>query len=223
VSHPQVAVLRMQLGPMKNFSYVVTDPGSRRAVVVDPAWQMEKVEDALAVAGAVLCGILVTHSHPDHIHLAAPLSERHGCPIWMSEREIELSGYRAPRLRSCGSGPRYIGAMQIWPVATPGHTPGCLCYLIGDNLFSGDVLFYEGCGMCPDMESAHTMFRSLQYLKRLLKPSTRVFPGHSYGMPPGQQFAQLLRDNLYLQFSSAESFAAFRMRRPQRPGNIFGQ
>jgi hydroxyacylglutathione hydrolase len=113
--------------------------------------------------------------------------------------------------------------MQIRPLSTPGHTPGCICYLIGDNLFTGDVLFYEGCGMCPDIQSAHAMFWSLQYLKGLLDPRTRVFPGHSYGMPPGQQFAQLLRDNLYLQFSNPESFAAFRLRKLQRPGNIFGQ
>jgi hydroxyacylglutathione hydrolase len=79
--------------------------------------------------------------------------------------------------------------MQIRPIATPGHTPGSICYLIGDNLFSGDVLFYEGCGICPDIASAHTMFASLERLKTLLRPETRVYPGHCYGMPPGQPFA----------------------------------
>jgi hydroxyacylglutathione hydrolase len=223
VSQPQVVVLKMQRGHMKNFSYLITDSDSRRAVVVDPAWQMEKVDDALAEAGAVLCGILVTHSHLDHIHLAAPLSARYGCPIWMSDREIEFSGYRAERLKSCGTAPWYIGGMQIRPIETPGHTPGCICYLIGDNLFTGDVLFYEGCGMCPDIESAHAMYWSLQHLKKLLDPGIRVFPGHSYGRPPGQQFAQLLKDNLYLQFSSPESFAAFRQRKLRNLRNIFGE
>ncbi len=223
MSSPQVVVLHMQQGHMRNFSYLVIDPDSGEAVIVDPAWQMEKVDHALVQARAVLRGILVTHAHPDHIHLADPLSARYGCPIWMSEREIEVSGYRAERLSYCGAAPRYVGGMQIRPISTPGHTPGCLCYLIGNNLFTGDVLFYEGCGVCPDLESAHTMFWSLKYLKALVEPETLVFPGHSYGMPPGQPFSRLLRNNIYLQFSDQNSFAAFRLRKRQSPGNIFGQ
>lgn len=220
---PQVVVLNVQYLHMKNFNYLVIDPGSGQAIIVDPAWQIEKIEHALAEAGAVLSGVLVTHSHLDHINLAGRLSERYDCPIWMSNREIGFSGYSAQRLIGGDGEPWQVGAMRIRPVATPGHTPGSICYLIGHNLFTGDVLFYEGCGICPDVESAHDMFRSLERLKGLIEPHTRVFPGHSYGMPPGQAFSQLLRDNIYLQFRDKESFAAFRLRKLQRLGNLFGQ
>ena len=219
----RVVTLSMQHLHMKNFNYLVVDPATGKAVIVDPAWQMEKVDRALADAGAVLSGILVTHSHPDHIHLADPLSQRYGCPVWMSRAEIEYSGYRAARLVGHDSTPWCVGAMQVRPIATPGHTPGSICYLIGDNLFTGDVLFYEGCGICPDIASAHIMFASLQRLKALLEPGTRVYPGHCYGMPPGQPFSQLMLDNIYLQFRDKESFAAFRLRKLRRPGSIFGQ
>ena len=107
-----------------------------------------------------------------------------------------------------------IGQMIIEPIFTPGHTPGSMCYLIGENLFTGDVLFAEGCGMCPDLEAAHAMYDSLEQLKRL-GPQTRVFPGHSYGQPPGRTMAQLRRENLYLQFSDKDSFTAFRLRSGQ--------
>jgi hydroxyacylglutathione hydrolase len=218
----RVVVLSVQRLHMKNFNYLVIDPGSGEAVIVDPAWQIDKIDRALADARAVLSGILVTHSHRDHIDLADPLSQRYGCPIWMSNAEIKFSGYRAERLVGHDGAPWYAGGMKIYPVATPGHTPGSTCYLIGDSLFTGDVLFYEGCGVCGDIESAHAMFDSLQRLKVLLGPETRVFSGHSYGMPPGQRFAQLLKNNIYLQFRDKETFAAFRLRKQQRLGNLFG-
>ena len=111
--------------------------------------------------------------------------------------------------------------MIIEPIFTPGHTPGCMCYLIGGNLFTGDVLFTEGCGMCSDLEAAHAMFASLQDLKTRIKPHTRIFPGHSYGEQPGQTLSQLLKDNIYLQFSNKESFAAFRLRSGQNIAKMF--
>ncbi len=220
---PRVVELKMQYRHMKNFNYLVIDPGSGRAVIVDPAWQMEVIDQALADAGASLSGILITHSHMDHIHLADALSARHECPIWMSNTEIEYSRYRAERLIGFDPASWHVGAMRIRPISTPGHTPGCICYQIGHNLFTGDVLFYEGCGMCPDIESAHAMYWSLQDLKKQVEAETRVFPGHSYGMPPGQPFSQLLRDNIYLHFRDKESFAAFRLRKHQSFGNLYGQ
>ena len=219
----RVVVLSMQHLHMKNFNYLVVDPDSERAVIVDPAWQIEKVDRALTEARAVLSGILLTHSHPDHVNLADPLSQRYGCPIWMSNAEIEFSGYNAGRLIGHEGSAWQVGGLAICPIATPGHTPGSTCYLIDDNLFTGDVLFYEGCGMCPDVQGAHAMFASLERLKKHVGPATRVFPGHSYGMPPGQPFAQLLKDNIYLQFRDKNAFAAFRLRKLQRLGNIFGK
>jgi hydroxyacylglutathione hydrolase len=218
---PRVIVLHMQNGFMKNYNFLVVDPSSLRAVIVDPAWEIEKIDWAVADARATLSGILVTHSHPDHIHLAKPLAEKYGCPIWMPKVEIAASGFAAGQLVGIETSPWWVGQMLIEPILTPGHTPGSTCYLIGENLFTGDVLFAEGCGMCPDTEAAHAMFASLEHLKARLKPQTRIFPGHSYGKPPGQMLSQLLRDNIYLQFSDRDSFAAFRLRSGQDKAKMF--
>ncbi len=218
---PQVIVLKMCHESIKNYSYLVVDASSRQAVIVDPAWQMEKIEQALMYTQAVLSGVLITHAHPDHIHLAKPIAEEYDCPIWMSKEEIADSGFNARQLVGIDTTPWSIGQMLIEPILTPGHTPGCTCYLMADNLFTGDVLFAEGCGICPDVEAAHAMFASLQILKKRLRPETHIYPGHSYGMPPGQRFSQLLKENVYLQFADKHSFAAFRLRSGQNVAKMF--
>ena len=218
---PHVVVLHVQHGYMKNYSYLVVDSGSRQAVIVDPAWEIEKINRALAETRAELSGILVTHSHPDHIDLAKPLAQEYDCPIWMSKVEIAVSGFRARQLIGIETRPWAVGRMSIEPILTPGHTPGSTCYSIGDNLFTGDVLFAEGCGICPDTQAAYAMFASLEHLKSRLAPHTRIFPGHSYGQPPGRLMSQLQRENMYLQFSTKEAFAAFRLRSGQDTAKMF--
>lgn len=217
----EVVVLEMQHGFMRNLNYLLVDEWTREAVIVDPAWEMGRVEEAVARAQVVLRGVLLTHSHPDHVHLAERVSERYDCPVWMSHEEIAASGFATKRLVGIDEQPWLIGRMRIEPVLTPGHTPGCVCYVVGDSVFTGDVLFAEGCGMCPDVPAAHAMFDSLLKLRARLGPRTRVYPGHSYGKPPGQFLADLLKDNIYLQFSSRESFAAFRMRSGQTRAKLF--
>ena len=209
---PEVIVVDVRHHKMKNFNYLVVDPFTRDAVIVDPAWEMDKIERSIEEAEATLKGVLITHSHPDHIHLATAVSRKYDCPIWMSSVEIAASGFRAPNLVGVDSTPWMVGEMPIEPIFTPGHTPGSTCYLIGDNLFTGDVLFAEGVGMCPDTEAAHAMYASLQTLKSRLAPYTRVYAGHSYGQPPGRPMSQLQRDNIYLHFTNRDAFTAFRLR-----------
>jgi hydroxyacylglutathione hydrolase len=217
---PEVFLLEMQHGRMKNNNYLVVDPEMRHAVIVDPAWEMEKIEDALIRTRARLQGVLITHAHFDHIHLAKEVASRHDCPIWMSEREIAESGFDAPHLRPVTDASWRVGNLEIIPLPTPGHTPGCVCYLIGNNLFTGDVLFAEGCGICIDIPSANAMFDSLEMLKKSVDPEAHVFPGHTYVRPPGQRLSELMRYNMYLQFTDRDMFAAYRLRPGQQLGNL---
>jgi hydroxyacylglutathione hydrolase len=218
---PDVVVLDVRHRSMKNYNYLVVDPATRLSVIVDPAWELEKVTQAIADSNSRLSGVLLTHSHHDHIDLAERVSEQYDCPIWMSNTEIAASGFRAKRLVGIDTEPWQVGELLIEPLFTPGHTAGSTCYVIGDNLFTGDVLFAEGAGICRDVPAAHAMFGSLELLKRRIPPRVRVFPGHSYGQPPGRPMSQLLRDNIYLQFTDKESFTAFRLRGGQDKARQF--
>ena len=217
---PTVTLINVARGAMKNNNYLVTDPASGQALLVDPAWEAGKLHAALAGSHASLSGILITHAHFDHIDLARPLADFYNCPIWMSREEIDASGFRAPQLEAVGERAWNVGQMTVTPMLTPGHTPGCTCYQVGENLFSGDVLFNEGCGMCNGTEAAHAMFDSLEQLKRTTPPQTRVFPGHTYARAPGQTFAQVMASNAYLHFQDRHKFAAFRLRKGQSQGSL---
>ena len=217
----QVVILRMTYMSMVNYSYLIVDHINNRAVIVDPAWDIRKVDQALENTGTILSGILLTHSHPDHIHLAKPLSEKYDCPIWMSNEEIAYSGFWDQQLIGVDRTPWSVGQIQIEPLFTPGHTPGGMCYLIGNSLFTGDTLFAEGCGLCPDIKGAHNMYDSIEFLKKRISPETLIFPGHSYGRPPGQAFLQILKNNIYLQFKNKNDFTAYRLRKGQNQRSFF--
>ena len=153
---------------MINYNYLVVDSISRQAVVVDPAWELGKIESAIEDCDAKLNGILLTHSHPDHVHLAESISEIHNCPVWMSQIEIAASGFNCRRITGIDETPILVGHIKVQPLLTPGHTRGSMCYKIGNSIFTGDTLFAEGCGICPDVPSANAMFQRFGSIQDIL-------------------------------------------------------
>ena len=210
-----VITIDVQHQSMKNYVYVILNPQDKQAIVIDPAWEIDKIEAALN--GFTLTHILLTHSHIDHTHLVIPLVEKHRCSVWMSKAEIESSGYQCPQLNAINTeAPLRCGTFLVQPFFTPGHTPGSVCFGIGEALFTGDTLFSEGCGACfGDEGNPRDLYASLRYLKQEIPESTRIFPGHSFGIPPGQTLKQIMGYNIYLSFTKESAFVAFRMRKGQ--------
>lgn len=221
INMSRVIILRTSNQSIVNYSYLVVDPYNDKSVIIDPAWQMDKIDQAIINSHTMLSGILITHSHPDHIHSARPLAKKYNCPIWMSNEEIEDSGFFAKQLNGIDRTSWHVGKMFIQPLLTPGHSPGSVCYLIDDNLFTGDTLFYEGCGLCSDIQAAYAMYESFENLKAQIKPQCRIFPGHMYSEEPGQMFSEVLKNNIYLKFTDKEAFAAFRLRKNQDIPKLF--
>jgi hydroxyacylglutathione hydrolase len=202
---------------MKNFTYLVFDPQQRQALIIDPTWEMEKIEEALAVHQLELKAILVTHGHQDHVHLVKPLVEKYGCQVWMTAADVAHFSFECANLNTITTeAPFQAAGLTVTPLLTPGHTMGCVCYLIDGNLFTGDTLFIEGCGMCFGKGSdPRLLFQSLQRLKTTVQDETRIYPAHSYGQPPGKDFSFVRQNNVYLIFDEEDPFIAYRMRKGQ--------
>ncbi len=209
-----VAPIRVTNGAFINYTYLLAGQGGGTALLIDPAWERLRIEAELGRRGVRLGAILLTHAHEDHTDLAEGLALDYGAGVWISRLEADFYGFKAPNLRLLdGRDEVEIAGFKITVIETPGHTAGGVCYLVDGNLFTGDTLFLEGCGICTcEGADPGAMFRSLQILKQRVPSSCRIFPGHSYGAEPGLTFGELTRRNIYLAFENEESFVRFRMR-----------
>jgi glyoxylase-like metal-dependent hydrolase (beta-lactamase superfamily II) len=189
---PSLYLRQMELGPMQNFVYLIGDPETRECVAVDPAWEIDTILDQIASDDMRLKGVLVTHTHQDHVggHLfghdipgIADLLGKAAARIYVHKAEREfLKGFGSDLVKVEGGESLDVGRMKITFVHTPGHTPGSQCFLVDGRLISGDTLFIRSCGRTdlPGSDPGE-MYTSLTQRLGSLPDETVVFPGHNYG------------------------------------------
>ena len=202
---------------MINFVYFLGDPETRRAWLVDPAWAVDELVQAVRSRGYELAGALLTHWHPDHaggdlfgmmVEGAHELHERTGVSIHMHREEApwlaRVSRLPATALRlHDADAVLQLGSVSVRCLHAPGHTPGSTCYLVDDggpgSLFTGDVLFVGSCGRVdlPGSDPAE-MGKTLTERLAALPPETIVYPGHDYGDRPTSTLAEERASNPYL-------------------------
>ncbi|NKB23934.1 MAG: MBL fold metallo-hydrolase [Kiritimatiellae bacterium] len=202
---------------IKNYCYLVVDHEAKEALLIDPAWELNKIESKLQETETRCTTILLTHAHIDHVHLAERLVKKYEAQVMMSKVEIDYYHFRCPGLIALEeSSVVLFGSTEINSILTPGHTKGSMCFWIENKLFTGDTLFTEGCGICVGKGAdPENMFHSLQQLKEMIPLETLIYPGHSFGHRPGKRFSHLLKNNLYLHFQNIDEFVAYRMRKGQ--------
>ncbi|KFE63312.1 MBL fold metallo-hydrolase [Hyalangium minutum] len=212
---------QLKLGPMDNFVYLVGVQGSPEVLVVDPAWEVGAIEQALAEQGKQLVGAFVSHCHKDHINGLPELLARHDVPVYAQREEVafseDLRSLAGDALKAVGPGEAIpVGSRSFQALHTPGHTPGSHCLLAGDALVSGDTLFINGCGRC-DLRggSPEDMYRSLSQVLLKVPDETRLWPGHDYAEVPVAAMGEVRRTNPYFAFPDVAAFVAYRMR-PRR-------
>ena len=219
--NPDLYLKQLLLGPMENFVYLLGSKSSRECLVVDPAWDIQAIEDAAAADGMKITGCLITHYHPDHCggHLwghdiegVAELVGRHPVPVYVQADELEgvqkVTGLSRSDFRVCHSGDVIeAGDSKITLIHTPGHTPGSQCFLCDGVLVSGDTLFLSGCGRV-DLPggSSDQLFESLSTKLAKLPPDTVVYPGHHYDAKPSAPVGELLSSNPFLKARSIEEW-----------------
>ena len=196
-------------------SYLVADPSTRAAAVIDAVLDFDpssatvstkssdRILNAAADQGLRIEWVLETHVHADHLSAAAYIRERTGAMVGIGKGVEDVRVAFAPvfgaddladqdfdRLFDDGATVA-LGDLTIEVVATPGHTPACVSYRIGDAVFVGDTLFM------PDYGTARTdfpggdasrLYRSIQRIFAL-PPETRLFLCHDYKAPGRSDYA----------------------------------
>ncbi len=229
-------------------TFVVYDEATHDAVVIDPVLDYEPGASQTGTAsvdavsrfvereGLRVRYALETHAHADHLSASQLLKQRHGAKVAIGERitevqktfqglfdlgaEFRVDGSQFDRLLADGE-TLAAGSLAVRVIATPGHTPACVSYLVGDAVFTGDALFIEdyGTGRCDfPRGSAEDLYDSVQKLYAL-PDATRVFVGHDY-QPGGRALRYETtigaekRANVQLRAETAKAeFVAFRRAR----------
>lgn len=199
-------------------SYVVRDPAGRQAAVIDSVLDFDyasgrtdttSADEVIAfieAEGLELAWVLETHVHADHLSAAPYIQERLGGKIGIGDQitvvqdtfgkvfnegtEFQRDGSQFDQLFRDGDS-FHIGQLRGDVMHTPGHTPACMTYVIGDAAFVGDTLFMPdfGTARCDfPGGSADVLFDSVQRILAL-PDETRIFVGHDYKAPGRDQFA----------------------------------
>jgi len=205
----RVLVRQMELGPMQNFVYLLGDPKTREAAVIDPAWDVAKILAQARQDELTIKHLIVTHNHFDHINGIATLLEQTDAMVHAHRDDAEeLAVEVAPSSMHLVGGGEIVkvGQVPVTLVHTPGHTPGSQCVHVHDRLLTGDTLFIRACGRTdlPGGDPAE-LYRSLATLKKM-DDHTYVLPGHNYADQPTSTLAQEKRENPFLQFQALEEF-----------------
>ena len=229
-------------------TYLVSDPVTRQAAVIDPVLDYDhrsgkvstaSADQVLAAAAAQaleVAWILETHAHADHLSAAPYLKACTGARVAIGEhiRDVQaifrpvfnlddVSGDGGEFDRLLRDGETFtIGDLKVDVLHTPGHTPACVSYRIGDAVFVGDTLFMPDYGTArADFPggSAHTLYQSIQKLLAL-PPATRLFMCHDYKAPGRDSYAwestvaEERARNVHVHAGvDADAFVAMRQRR----------
>jgi len=162
----------------KTYTYLLADPDSREAVLIDPVLEpVERDRAMLDQLGLSLALTLETHVHADHVTGAEELRRSTGCRVGVpAVTELDC----ADLLIREGE-PVHVGQLRLDPLFTPGHTDVDHSYFAGDRVFTGDALFIDGCGR-TDFQAgdAGTLYDSVHTKLFSLPDETLVYPGHDY-------------------------------------------
>ncbi|MDI3471365.1 MAG: MBL-fold metallo-hydrolase superfamily [Pseudolabrys sp.] len=213
--HPEIRAFFDE--PTNTVSYLVWDEATMDGVVIDPvlgfnhrsgeasAKSPDAILSAAAEAGIRIKKVLETHAHADHLSGAPYIKLKTGAAVCIGEhiRDVQrifrpvfnaqdVSGEGAEFDHLFKDGERFaIGNLEAEVIYTPGHTPACVSYKIGDTVFVGDTLFMPDYGTArADFPGgdARTLYRSIHRLLTL-PPETRLFMCHDYKAPGRDHYA----------------------------------
>ena len=174
-------IFRQLFDPQSStYTYLLADSATREAVLIDPVFEHARRDAALIEElGLKLAWTLETHVHADHVTGASLLRRRFGSRIALS-RDSGAEG--ADRMLADGEAVHF-GKRSLEVRATPGHTSGCVTYVLDDRsmAFTGDAVLIRGCGRTDFQQgSAQRLFRSVRDKVFSLPDACLLYPAHDY-------------------------------------------
>ena len=173
---------KLALGAYQTNTYILHEENAGTCVVIDPGYAADTILERIAELGLSLEAILLTHGHFDHVGAVRDLAAETDCRVFLCPEDTFL-----PPMFTAG--PLYytdtygdgtvlnIAGLYIHVLHTPGHTPGSVCLLTENALFSGDTLFAGSCGRTDIGGDWAAIQKSLGRLAKIEADFT-VFPGH---------------------------------------------
>ena len=171
----------LTLGLFQVNCYIVHKEDCDRCLVIDPGYDAGKILQYLEDNNLQPEAILLTHGHFDHVGAVKALAKETACPVYVRDEEHTMP--HALTAGDLGDTIHYpdtfsLAEMDISVLHTPGHTPGSVCLLMQDAMFSGDTLFAGSCGRTDLPGGNWATIQNSLHLLRELPGDYRVFPGH---------------------------------------------
>jgi hydroxyacylglutathione hydrolase len=204
---------QMQVGNMAVFAYLLGDPATGEALVIDPAADIDGIIAQANKNNLKIKYIVNTHGHVDHISGNTDMKEKTGAQIVIHESDADmLTSTPAMVLRMFGAKQSptadrtvrdddiiSVGGISLKVLHTPGHSPGSMSLYTEGYVFTGDTLFVGGVGR-TDLPggSGQVMARSIQEKLCTLPDDTKVMPGHNYGGAPTSTIGREKTSNPFL-------------------------
>ena len=187
-------IKQFEVGYMDNFCYIVGCEATRKALVIDPGSDVERILSVAEKENLEIVNIVNTHTHGDHIAGNAKLKTLTGAKIII--HALDADGYPEADILITDEETLQLGEITFDVIHTPGHTPGGICLYAQGNLFTGDTLFVGDSGR-TDLRGGDrpTLGKSIRRLMKL-PDDTIIWPGHNYGPTPSSTIHWEKRNNV---------------------------
>ena len=172
----------LTLGMYQTNTYIIHEENSKGCCVIDPGYEADTILRKCDALGLNVEAILLTHGHFDHVGAVRDLAADTGCRVFACADDEQLppmfTGGKLYVIDRYEEGTILnIAGLYIRVLHTPGHTPGSVCLLVDDVIFSGDTLFAGSCGR-TDIGGSWTEIQASLKRLSLLEGDFTVYPGH---------------------------------------------
>lgn len=176
------------LGSLQTNCYIAIDEDTNKAAIIDPGAQANYLIKEIEALGINIDVILLTHCHFDHDGAVAELKDKYKVDVYLNEAEEEYMNIDTTGI--FGKLPKFykyfnegqeikVGNLTFKTIFTPGHTKGGTCFLVEDNVFTGDTLFNSSIGRTDFLGGSYNeLINSIETKLMALDNNVNVYPGH---------------------------------------------